>query len=167
MEATARLEEKLKEAKALQEDSWKSLEDELRLHEENTLSEKASFEVALKEENGIRTASETRIKALEEELKGVRGVLSKIEDELNGARARIRSAVADYKKSPSFENYVELRRQQWVLDSHRSEGYQIEMQQATLDGAKWVLDKLKPLHPEWNFLEEVTHTLPCLPPPPS
>ena len=114
MEATARLEEKLKEAKALQEDSWKSLEDELRLHEENTLSEKASFEVALKEENGIRTASETRIKALEEELKGVRGVLNKTEADLNRARARIHFIVADFENSPSFESFIESRRQQWV-----------------------------------------------------
>ena len=159
MEATARFEEELNKAKALQEEAWKSLKYERRLHEENTLSEKAAFKATLKEENRIRTVSETRIKALEEELKGVRGVLNKIEADLKGARARIRSAMAEFKNSPGFESYIELRRHQWVLDFHRSKGFQIEMQQATLDRANRVLDKLKALHPEWNFLKKFRRTL--------
>ena len=96
----------------------------------------------------MRVATDTRIQVLRDELKIVRGKLSKAEDDLNGARARIRTTVADFKRSPVFENYVESRRRQWVSDFHRSEGSIVEIQQSTLAGANRVLDKLKILHPE-------------------
>ena len=57
----ARFEEELNKERVLQEEAWKTLEDERRAHEENLLSDKAAFEVALKEENRMR---ETRNKAL-------------------------------------------------------------------------------------------------------
>ena len=108
----------------------------------------------------MRGAAESSIQALEGELKTARGELSQTEADLNGARARIRSAVADYKNSPAFDNHVELRRQQWLIDFQQSEGHRNEIKFATLDGANRVLDKLKALHPEWNFIEEVRRELP-------
>ena len=71
----------------------------------------------------MRIAAERRIQALEGKLKTAQGTLSKTEADLYGARARIRSAVADYKKSPAFDNHVELRRQQWISNIHKSLGY--------------------------------------------
>ena len=86
--------------------------------------------------------------------------MSRTEADLNGARARIRSAVADFKNSPAFDNLIELRRQQWLSDFHQSMGYHNEIKFATLDGANRMLDKLKALHPEWNFIEEVRREFP-------
>ena len=61
-----------------------------------------------------------------------------------------------------------LRRQQWISDFNQSPGYRNEMKLATLDGANRVLDKLKALHFEWYFIEEVRREFLCLPqqPPP-
>ena len=103
----------------------------------------------------MRVVAETRIQALEDELKTAQGTLSRIEAYFNGARARIRSAVAYYKNSPTFNNYVELRRQQWISEFYESVDYRNEITFVTLYGANHVLDKLKALHPEWNFIEEV------------
>ena len=36
-----------------------------------------------------------------------------------------------------------------------SPGYEVEMRQATLEGAKKVLEKLEALHPEWNVYDEM------------
>ena len=66
----------------------------------------------------MRVAADTRIEVLGDELKTVPGKLSKAEADLNGARARIRTVVADFKMSPIFESYIESRRQQWVSDFH-------------------------------------------------
>ena len=99
------------------------MEEERRLREEDSLSEKATFAAALEEEKGLRVVAETKIQALEGKLKTVQGTLSRTEADLNGARARICSAVADYKKSPAFDNHVELRRQQWISNIHKSLGY--------------------------------------------
>ena len=88
----------------------------------------------------MRGAAESRIQALEGEPKKARGVLSRTEADLNGARARIRSAVADFKNSPAFNNHIELRRQQLLIDFQQSEGYRNEIKFATLDGANRVLD---------------------------
>ena len=66
------------------------------------------FEAALEEEKGLRGAAETRIPALEGELKTARGELSRTKVDLNETRARIRFAEADYKNSPAFEwNFIE------------------------------------------------------------
>ena len=81
---------RLAQARIQQTEAWKALEEERRLREASALSEKAAFEAALEQE-----------KALEGELKIARGALSRTEDDLNEARARIRSAVADYKNSPA------------------------------------------------------------------
>ena len=108
----------------------------------------------------MRAASKTRIQALEDELKTVRGVLSMTKADVNGARARIHTAVADFRKSPVLESYIEARRRQWVSEFHRSTSFMVEMQQATLDGANRVLDKLNPLHSEWNIVEEVKRPFP-------
>ena len=105
-------------------------------------------------------ASETRIKALGDELITVRGELSKAEADLNAAKVRSYTTVEDFKNSPVFENYIESMSQQWVSDFHRNEGFIVEMQQATLTGANRVLDKIKALHPEWNVVEEVKHPIP-------
>ena len=67
------------------------------------------------------------IQALEDELKTAHSELIKTEADLNGARARIRTAVVEFKKSPIFESYIESKRQQWVSDFHRSEGFLVEM----------------------------------------
>ena len=72
-------------------------------------SVKAAFDTALKEETEMRVASETRIKALREELTTVRDELSRTEADHNGARARIRTTMADFKNSPVFESYIELK----------------------------------------------------------
>ena len=82
----------------------------------------------LKQEKGMRVAYETRIQALGDELTIVHGELSKTKVNLNGARARIRTAVVDFKKSSVMESYIESRRQQWVSDFHRSVGFIVEMQ---------------------------------------
>ena len=124
------------------------MEEERCLREESPLSEKAAFEAALEEEKGLRVAVETRIQALDGELKTALGTLRRTKADLNGAKARIRSAVADYKNSPVFYYHVEMRRQQWISDFHQSVGYRNEIKLATIDGANWVLDKLKALHPE-------------------
>ena len=123
------------------------MEEEHRVREESALSEKAAFEDALEEEKGLRGATETKIQALERELKIARGELSRTKADLNGARARIRSAVADYKNSLAFDNHVELRRQQWLSDFQQNEGYRNEIKFATLDEANRVLDKLSPSTP--------------------
>ena len=109
-----------------------------------------------------------RIQALDGELKAALGTLRRTEADLNGAKARICSAVPDYKKSPTFENLTELRRQQWIFDFHQSLGYRNEIKRATIDGANRVLDKLKALYSEWNFIERVRHEFSRLPqqPPP-
>ena len=56
--------------------------------------------MALKEENGMRVAAEMRIQGLGDELKTIRGELSKAEADLDGARARICTTVVDTKNSP-------------------------------------------------------------------
>ena len=137
----ARLEAELTQARLQQEEAWKALEEERCLHEQSLLSERTAFDEALKKETGMRAAFETRIKALEDELTTTRGELNKAEADLNGTKTRIHPAVADYKNSPGFENYVDLRRQQWVFDFHQSEGLQNEIKLATIDGANRVLDK--------------------------
>ena len=68
--------------------------------------------------------------------------------------------MADFKNNLVFDKYIESKRQQWVSDFHRNEGFMVEMQQATLVGANRVLDKLKALHPEWNVVEKVKHPFP-------
>ena len=98
-----------------------------------------AFEAALEEEKGLRVGVETRIQALDGELKG--------------AETRIRSTMADYKNNPTFDNHVELRSQQCISDFHQSVGYRNEIKLATIDDANRVLHKLKALHPEWNFIE--------------
>ena len=116
----------LKERASLEE-GWKTLEKECQVHEENLESEKAAFDAALEEEKGLRGAAETRIEALEGELKDAHTELRKTEANLNKARVKIRTAVADFKQSTVFENYVESRRQQWLSDFHRSPGFQVKM----------------------------------------
>ena len=50
------------EAKAkFETEAWKTLEEERRLRKENSLSKKATFKVALKDEKDLRAAAETRI----------------------------------------------------------------------------------------------------------
>ena len=134
----------------------KELEIKRRAHTESKIQLEAAFD----EEKGLRGATESRIQALEGELKEARGVLSRTEADLNRARARIRSAVSDFKNSPAFDNHIELRRQQWLVDFQQSEGYRSEIKFATLNGANRVLDKLKALHPEWNFIEEIRREIP-------
>ena len=85
---------------------WEALTEERRAREESILSEKAVFEATLEEERGLRGAADSRVQVLEGELKEARGVLSRTEADLNGARARIRSAVADFRNSPAFENLI-------------------------------------------------------------
>ena len=46
-----------------------------------------------------------------------------------------------------------------MSDFHRSEGFMVEIEQATLAEANRVLDKLKILHPKWNVVEEVKRPL--------
>ena len=87
-------------------------------------------------------------------------MLSRTEADLNGARARIRSAVADFKNSPVFDNLIELRRQQWLVDFHQSVGYRNEIKHAMLEEANRVLDRLQALHPEWNFIDEIRRETP-------
>ena len=111
----------------------------------------------------MRVAVETRIQALDGELKIALGTLRRTKADLNGARAIIRSTVADYKNIPAFDNHVELRRQQQISDFHQSMGYRNKIKLATVDGANRVLDKLKALHPEWNFIEEVRRDFPRSP----
>ena len=60
----------------------------------------------------MRVAVETRIEALEGELKNAHSELSKTEADLNEDRARICTAVADFKKSLVFESFVESKRPQ-------------------------------------------------------
>ena len=108
----------------------------------------------------MRGTAESRIQVLEGEHKEARGVLSRTEADLNGARARIRSAVADFKNSPAFDNLIELRRQQWLADFHQSVGYRNEIVQAMVVGANRALDRLTALHPEWNFVEEIRREMP-------
>ena len=111
IEEVARLERELNKEKVLREEAWKTLEDERRVHKENLFSEKAAFDTVLKEEKRMRVAAETRIQALGDELKTARSELIKTEADLNGARVRICTTVADFKKSPICESYIELRRQ--------------------------------------------------------
>ena len=108
----------------------------------------------------MRGAAESRVQALEGELKVERGDKRRVEDELNGARARIRSAVADYKNSPAFKNLIELRRQEWLANFHQSVGYRNEIAQAMVVGANRALDRLRALHPEWDFVEEIRREFP-------
>ena len=75
----AKLWEELHKEKALRKETWNTLEDERRVHEEDLQSEKASFNVALEEERGLRGAAETRIQALECELKDANTKLKKTE----------------------------------------------------------------------------------------
>ena len=144
----AKLREELLKESALHKEAWKTLEDERRVHEEGLLSEKAAFDAALEEDKGLRAVAETRIEALEGKLKDAHIELSKTEANLNEARAKTCTTVADFKQSTSFESYVESRRQQWLSDFHRSLGFQAEIQQATLAGANRSLSKLDALHPE-------------------
>ena len=87
-------------------------------------------------------------------------MLSRTEADLNGARARIRSAVADFRNSPAFENLIELRRQEWLANFHQSVGYRNEITQAMVEGANRALDRLTALYPEWNFVEEIRREFP-------
>ena len=59
-EVTKLWEELLKE-NASREEAWKALEEKRRIHEENLQSEKVAVELAIKEEKGLRGASETRV----------------------------------------------------------------------------------------------------------
>ena len=149
------LELELAQAKAQQSEAWEALTEERRAREESILSEKAVFEATLEEERGLRGAADSRVQVLEGELKEARGVLSRTEADLNGARARIRSAVADFRNSPAFESLIELRRQEWLANFHQSVGYRNEITQAMVEGANRALDRLKAFHPEWNFIEEI------------
>ena len=97
----------------------------------------------------MSVATKTRIEALEGELKDAHTKLSKTEADLNEDRAKIRTAVADFNKSATFDNFLESKRQQWISDFRRSTGFQV------LAGAKRALGKLNALHPEWNVFEEV------------
>ena len=108
----------------------------------------------------MRGVAESRLQVLEGELREERGDKCRIEADLNGARARIRSVVADFKNSPVFENVIELRRQQWLADFHQSVGYRNEIKHAMLEAANRALDRLKALHPEWNFVEEIRREMP-------
>ena len=74
--------------------------------------------------------------ALEGELKYARTKLSKTEADLNEARTRVRTTIADFKNSPAFENFIEAKRQQWISDFHISTGVQVEMQQSYSRGRK-------------------------------
>ena len=100
IEEVARFEGELNKERVLREEAWKTLEDERRAHEENLLSEKVAFDAAFKKEKGMIVAAETRIQALGNKLKTVRGEISKAEVDLNRARARIRTAVAGFNKNP-------------------------------------------------------------------
>ena len=71
----------------------------------------------------MREAAETRIQALEGELKDARTELGKTKADLNEARGKIRNAMADFKKSPIFKSFDESKRQQWISDFHRSTGF--------------------------------------------
>ena len=155
-----RFKQELTQAKIQQSEAWETLAEERRAHEESILSEKAVFEATLEEERALRGAAESRIQALEEELKSERGNKQLVEHELNGVRARIRSAVADFKKSPAFESIIELRRQDWLANYHQSAGYRDEILQAMLTGANRALDRLRTLHPEWDFVEEIRREYP-------
>ena len=64
IDEVARFEGELNKERVLREEAWKTLEDERRVHEENLFSEKAVFDAALKEEEGMRVVAETRIQAL-------------------------------------------------------------------------------------------------------
>ena len=105
-----KLREELRKESASREEAWKTVRDEPRVHEEGLLFEKAAFDAALEEEKGLRVVAETRIEALEGELKDAHPELSKTETDLNEARAKIRTDVADFKKSAIFENFVESKR---------------------------------------------------------
>ena len=59
----------------------------------------------------MTVASEKRIQELRDDLKTVRGELSKAAADLNETRVRIRTAVAEFKHSFVFESYTESRRQ--------------------------------------------------------
>ena len=159
-ETKVRFEQELAQAKAQQSEAWETLAEERRAREESILSEKAVFEATLEEERVLRGAAESRIQALEEELKAERGDKQLVEHELNGVRARIRSAVADFKKSPAFENIIELRRQEWLANFHQSAGSRDEILQAMVTGANRALDRLRARHPEWDFVEEIRREFP-------
>ena len=68
--------------------------------------------------------------------------------------------MADFKNSPAFDNLIELRRWHWLADFHESEEYRNDIKLAMLDGANRALDRLKALHPEWNFVEEIHREMP-------
>ena len=159
-EEAAKLQEELQREKALRKGAWTTLEDERRVHKEGLLLEKAAFDAVLEEKKELRGVVETRIEALEGELKDARTELNKTEADLNKARVRICTAVADFKNRPAFENFIESKRQQWIWDFDRSTGFQAEMQQTTLTGANRVLGKLNILHPERNVFEEVKRPRP-------
>ena len=93
----AKLWEELHQEKASREEACRILKGERRVHEVGLLPKKAIFDAALEEDKGLRVAVETRIEALEANL--------------NEVRAKIRTAVADFKKSPVFESIVESKRQ--------------------------------------------------------
>ena len=71
----------------------------------------------------MRGAVETRIQALEDELKDAKTELRKTEADLNKAKAKIRTAEADFKKSAAFEHYVDSSRQQWLSDFQQSPNF--------------------------------------------
>ena len=65
----------------------------------------------IEEEKGLGEAAETRIEAFKGELKEANIELEKRDNAINEARAKIRTAVADYKRSTAYENYVKSKRQ--------------------------------------------------------
>ena len=105
-EVTKLVEELLKESASCDE-AWKALEEEHRNHKENLQSENVALELAIEDERGLREAAETKLQMVEGELQEVTTELKMNEAALNEARAKICIAVADYKKSTAFENYVE------------------------------------------------------------
>ena len=102
----------------------------------------------------MRVETKTRIEALEGERKEANIELEKWDATVNEARANICTAIADYKNSSAFENYIESKRQKWLSDFQESPSHYVEMRQVTLAGANKVLEKLNALHPEWNVYNE-------------
>ena len=99
--------------------------------------------------------AEAKLQAVEGELQYANTERKNRDAALNKARAKICNVVADYKKSTAFDNYIESKRQTWLLNFQESPGYKVELQQATFEGTEKVLEKLDTLHPEWNVYEEV------------
>ena len=103
----------------------------------------------------MREAAEAKLQAVDGELQEATTTLKKNDAALDDARANIRTAIANYKKSIAFDNYVESKRQRWLSNFQESPSYEVRMQQATFEGAEKVLEKLDALHPEWNVYDKV------------